>query len=357
MWIWVLSMSNGGNLHSIIAKAHAYGIHTLFIKSSDGSGMWGQFTPAMVSTLHAAGLRVCGWQYVYGSNPGAEARVGAQAVKDGADCLIIDAEAEYEGKYVQAQTYITQLRKQIGGRLPLALAGFPYVDYHPAFPYTVFLGPGGAQYNVPQMYWQDIGVSVDTVYSHTYRFNRLFGRPIFPLGQIYSSPPPADVVRFRELSLAYGATGVSWWDWQEAGGSQWRALAQPLGSLAGFSPAQGLATLGRGTVGDLVVWAQEHLITAGYRVPVDGAFGAQTQAAVRSFQAARGLPLSGLITSATWQMLLRFKATVVHWSKAKGPRSASAASAAGLTPLPISASRPDVRNELRGASGRGRPRG
>ncbi len=350
-------MSNGGSLHSIIAKAHATGIHTLFIKSSDGSGMWGQFTPALVSTLHAAGLRVCGWQYVYGSNPGGEARVGAQAVKDGADCLIIDAEAEYEGKYVQAQSYITQLRKQIGGRFPLALAGFPYVDYHPAFPYTVFLGPGGAQYNVPQMYWKDIGVGVDTVYSHTYRFNRLFGRPIFPLGQIYSSPSPADVVRFRELSLAYGATGVSWWDWQEAGRSQWRALAQPLGSLAGFAPARGLASVGRGAVGDLVVWAQEHLIAAGYRVPVDGAFGAQTQAVVRSFQAARGLSPSGLIDSATWQQLLRFKATVVHWSKSRSPRSASAASIGGPTPLPVSASRHDVANELRGASGRGRPRG
>ena len=58
----------------------------------------------------------------------------------------------------------------------MALAGFPYVDYHPGFPYSVFLGPGGAQYNTPQMYWMDIGTSVNTVYAHTYAYNRVYQR-------------------------------------------------------------------------------------------------------------------------------------------------------------------------------------
>ena len=356
MWIWELPASNGGNLSSVVSRAHAHGIRTLMIKSSDGSGMWSQFTPALVSALHANGLRVCAWQYVYGSAPGAEARAGATAVKDGADCLIIDAEAEYEGKYVQAQNYVSQLRKQIGNGFPVALAGFPYVDYHPAFPYSIFLGPGGAQYNVPQMYWQDIGVSVDAVYAHTYRFNRVFGRPIFPLGQIYNSPSPAAIVRFRELSLAYGATGVSWWDWQEGGARQWKALAQPLGSLAGFAPVKGLASVGRGAAGDLVVWAQEHLVTAGQRIPVDGSFGAGTQSAVRRLQRAHGLAASGLIDATTWQILLRFRPAYVHWALHKaGIRAASIASADGTTMVPASASRPAVRNELAGHGGRGRP--
>ena len=78
---------------------------------------------------------------------------------------MIDAEGEYEGKYVSAQTYIQGLRHLIGSRFPVALAGLPYVDYHPAFPYSVFLGPGGAKYNAPQMYWTDIGTSVDRVYA------------------------------------------------------------------------------------------------------------------------------------------------------------------------------------------------
>ena len=34
-------------------------------------------------------------------------------------------------------TYIRRLRDLIGPRFPVALAGFPYVDFHPSFPYSV----------------------------------------------------------------------------------------------------------------------------------------------------------------------------------------------------------------------------
>ena len=174
MWIWVLDSSDDGDLDSIIAEAKQYGIQTLMIKSSDGTGMWPQFNAELVSTLHEAGLRVCAWQFVYGIHPIFEAEAGAAAVKDGADCLVIDAESQYQGKYVQAQEYIKKLRQLIGAHFPVALAGLPWIDYHPGFPYSVFLGPNGAQYNTPQMYWKDIGVSVEDVFAHTYEFNELY---------------------------------------------------------------------------------------------------------------------------------------------------------------------------------------
>ena len=49
----------------------------------------------------------------------------------------------------------------------------------------MFLGPNGAQYNLPQMYWADIGTTVPSVYSHTYEYNEIYRRPIFPLGQLW----------------------------------------------------------------------------------------------------------------------------------------------------------------------------
>ena len=36
-------------------------------------------------------------------------------------------------------------RQAIGPEYPLGLTSFPYVDYHPRVPYSIFLGPGGAQ--------------------------------------------------------------------------------------------------------------------------------------------------------------------------------------------------------------------
>ena len=358
MWIWELGSSNGGNLPSIIATARRYGVTTLMIKSGDGSGTWSQFNPTLVSTLHANGLRVCGWQYVYGAHPVAEAQVGAAAVRDGADCLLIDAESEYETRannYVQAQTYITTLRKLIGATFPLALAGLPYVDYHPGFPYSVFLGPGGAQYNAPQIYWFEIGTSVDAAYAHTYLYNRLYQRPIFPLGQVYNNPPPSQIVRFRQLSKAYGATGVSWWDWQEASLPAWRAVSRPAGALTGFTPSSAGPTLRRGGQGDFVVWAQEHLRSAGDIIPIDGSFGAKTQSAVRSFQLAHGLSIDGIIGPATWSALLQFAPAPVTWTTA-GAKTASIASASLRMPVPKSSHLRAKRNEIAGAGGAGRPK-
>ncbi len=359
MWIWYVSASDGGNLSALIATAKAYHLNTVMIKAGDGSTPWSQFNSTLVSTLHAHGLRVCAWQYVYGTYPASEASVGAAAVHDGADCLLIDAESEYEGKYISAQTYIARLRAQIGSGFPVALAGFPYVDYHPSFPYSVFLGPGGAQYNVPQMYWVDIGVSVDSVYAHTFAYNRLYGRSVIPLGQVYNSPSTSDVIRFRQLSKAYGTPGVSWWDWQEAGGSQWRALAQPTRWLTGYNTAWTPPTLARGMKGDLVVWAQEHLVSAGYAVGVDGADGAQVTAAVKSFQQAKGLTVDGKIGPQTWQALLHYAPARVVWA-AGGARTARGAEVhaarAGRTlvaPVPTSARLPARRNEIPGRLGAG----
>jgi hypothetical protein len=325
MWIWYVSASSGGNLNAIIAQAKARGIGTLMIKSGDATNVWSQFSPALVSTLHAAGLRVCAWQYVYGTHPQLEAQVGAAAVRDGADCLLIDAEAEYEGKYVAAQTYMTQLRTLIGANFPVALAGFPYVDLHPAFPYSVFLGPGGAQYSTPQMYWRDIGTSVDAVYAHTLSFNRVYGRTIVPLGQTYGNPPAKDVMRFRLLSRAYGTPGVSWWDWQESGSSQWQALAKPASWLTGFTSLTPGPVLTLKSTSDLVVWAQEHLISAGYSVPVDGTYSRALQSAVQAFQTAKGLTADGVIGPMTWSALLSYAPAKVTWT-ATGATLASAAS-------------------------------
>ncbi|MBV9324251.1 MAG: peptidoglycan-binding protein, partial [Chloroflexi bacterium] len=352
MWIWIVSDSNGGSVSSIISTARRYGVSTLFVKAGDGTNSWSQFNPQLVSALHANGLRACAWQYVYGNSPVAEAQVGAQAVRNGADCLMIDAEGEYEGKYISAQTYMTTLRGLVGGGYPLALAGLPYIDYHPAFPYSVFLGPGAAQYNAPQMYWYAIGTSVDSVYTHTYVYNRLYQRQIAPLGQVWEHPPPAQIVRFRQESRSYSAPGVSWWDWQEAAPSGWRAVAQPAGTLSHFSATSALAVAGRGAKGDVVVWAQEHLLKAGYSIPVDGDFGPSTTTATAAFQLAHHLSVDGIVGPQTWSVLLRYPPAAVTWTNA-GARLARAAGRVLVRPLPKSASLPARRDEIPNSIGAG----
>jgi hypothetical protein len=345
MWIWYVKRSSGGAPTAIAEKAKSYGVRTVFVKSSDGTSWWSQFSPELVSALKAGGLRVCAWEFVYGSHPSAEAALGGRAAQTGADCLVIDAESAYEGRYAQAQDYVRTLRSQVGAGYPLALAGFPYVDYHPAFPYSVFFGPGGAQASLPQLYWKAIGVTVDQAFRHTYTWNQVYGRPISPLGQLYGDPSPGEIQRFRQLAGAHGATGLSWWSWQSASPRGWDAIAKPLAPLAGPPAPTTYPTLKRGSRGDVVVWAQEHLLAAGQTVSADGLYGSAMEQVVRDFQMARALPATGQVDVPTWTELLRYQPAMPDWAKVA---RASAAEVNGRNG-PQSARLRERQDELRGA--------
>jgi hypothetical protein len=343
MWIWYMSRSSHGKLGAIAKKAHANGIDTVLIKSGDGTGYWSQFSTRVVNGLHARGLNVCAWQFIYGSKAGKEAKVGAAAVAKGADCLVLDVEGQYEGKYPQASYFMSSLRSMVGPDYPIGLSSFPYVDYHPALPYSVFLGPGGAQYNIPQLYWKDIGTTVDTGYTHTWVWNRIYGRSIAPLGQVYSRPKAGQIKRFRALAMSHGFEGVSWWDWQEAGKRQWKAISQPV-SAASAGPYPSYPFLHTGSKGDFVAWAQQLLAGGGYTVPVSGYFQSSTRAAVVAFQQAKGLPMTGNLDVPTWGPLLQNTPLAVRWTN--GGAVAAGKSGRVALPPPKSAKLPAVRDEI-----------
>jgi len=342
MWVWYVSHSEGGSIGAILARAKANDIGTVYVKAGDGGGSWSQFSRGLVQALHRGGLDACAWQFVYGDNPLAEARIAAAAVAKGADCFVIDAEADYEGKYAAADRYVRALRSRIGATFPVALAGFPYVDYHPSFPYSVFFGPGGAQYNQPQMYWKTIGTSVRAVYEHTYLFNRIWGHPIYPIGQTYEGPGAASIRLFRRFAQSYGGLPPSWWDWQETSGSEWGAVgaASALQPVPGYRLEVVHPQLKKGSKGDMVVWAQEHLIAAGAELPVTGIFGRQTARAVHTFKGEHGLIANGIVDTDTWNALLAFTPYRPRWSAAGASSSAADALVPGMRGQLRPASRP-----------------
>ena len=349
MWIWYVDRSEGGDVGRIIARARKAGIGTLYIKAGDADSVWSQFNRPLVGALHRGGLDVCAWQFVYGDQPVDEAKVGATAVRRGADCLVIDAEGQYEGKYAAADRYIRALRSRIGPAFPLSLAAFPYVDYHPSFPYSVFLGPGGAIANQPQMYWRAIGTSVRGVYEHTFLYNRIWERPLYPLGQTYGGAGRKDILRFRRFAESHGGLAPSWWDWQETSNRGWEALGAGIdGPVFGYRPVVSHPLLKRGSKGDMVVWAQQHLQAAGYpELPVTGLFGRQTKSAVRAFQSDQGLPVDGAIGTHTWRSLLNFDPVRPRWAGRRAKREGGATASRAFPPRrPLSASLPAKAYEI-----------
>ena len=312
MWIWQVPRSDGGNPTAIAKRAKANGIKTLFVKSGDGVNYWSQFSRRLVYFIHRYGINICAWQYVYGNNPADEALVAARAVGNGADCFVIDAEVEYEGRYAAAQRYIDVLRSAVGRRYPIGLASFPYVDYHPAFPYSVFLGHRGATFNLPQMYWREIGTNVGSVYRHSYMTNGIYRRPIRPLGQTDRSSA-GEISVFRGLSVAYHAAGLSWWDYAWTSANRYWPAISGLYDSVGSIPSPGTPVLRYGSKGDMVLWMQELLRSAITSQPRTGTFASQTLRNLQRFQTRHGIPPTGETGPQTWRALLRLPVSGVRW--------------------------------------------
>jgi hypothetical protein len=310
--LWIREVPALESAQQLAARALRAGVHTLLVKAADGSTPEAQFSPALVSELRAAGVSVCAWTFVYGQSPLAEAAVDAAAVADGAQCLVVDAEGQYDKLYGAAQLFVRTLRADVGARLPIGLAGQAEVAEHPTFPYSVFLGPGAFNFDLPQMYWLELGVSVDGAYAATIAGNALYGRPILPVGQIFGAASASELLRFRALAGAYGAAGVSFFDLDAAQPAQLAALAATTPRIA-RRPAV-YATLRPGADGDQVLWAQELLNAAGARLPVGGFFGSETARAVAAFQARHRLLATGVIGAGTWRALLRLHPREPSWA-------------------------------------------
>ena len=313
MWIWLTTRSEGGSATRIAARAKRSGLELVILKAGNERTQWTQLNPSFVGTLHAAGIRVCGYHFVYGRHPLAEARLSARIARTGADCLVIDAESDYKGRYREAELYVRELRRLVGPSYPIGLTSFPYVHYHSTLPYSVFLGPGAADFNVPQMYWRAIGTSVDRVFQVTYMHNRIYKRPIYPLGQTWMQPPRAQVVRFRSLAAAYGATGVSWWSWQETTPRGFADIGAPLPARQLVPRDPGYPLVTAAWRGDIVVQVQQLLLSAGARLRVTGRMDLATRRAVVAFKRMRGLGANSAVTASTWRALLAFDPAPVTW--------------------------------------------
>ncbi|HJS98961.1 MAG TPA: peptidoglycan-binding protein [Terriglobales bacterium] len=82
-----------------------------------------------------------------------------------------------------------------------------------------------------------------------------------------------------------------------------RAKAALAGQGVAATAGNSRPTLRRGDKGEQVAALQAILGAKGFALRADGDFGLATAAAVKDFQASRGLPADGVVGPRTWQML------------------------------------------------------
>ena len=203
MWIWIAGAARAAASTRSPRAPGETASRTVFLKSGDGDQLWASSLPAIVSALKRRGLKVCAWQYVYGQRARRPRPTSRRArVRNGADCFVIDAEAEYEGRYAQAHTYIAGLRARRRARTTRSGS--------PASPTSTTTPPSPTRCSCARAARSSTcrrctgsAIGDDGRRASTPRptpDNRLYERPIFPLGQVYRTPTPAEICALPPLA-------------------------------------------------------------------------------------------------------------------------------------------------------------
>jgi hypothetical protein len=233
MFIWNAKNLDNGDVNAMIAQAKKMGVTGVIIKFANGSlngdpvsqSYMAQFKK-YVGPFKAAGFQVGGWIYQYLTDVQGEVDACSQAIDAGADFIVLDGEAELKGKAARVAEFGQLLRAKHPDTL-LALSSFAIASYHPEVPFAEYSNFVNAM--MPQIYWDDMGWTVDKAFNTSIASYKRYGKPIAPTGQSYATAQPNDIARFIQLSQEAKFTNISWWDWDEANQGQLGAIqANPL---------------------------------------------------------------------------------------------------------------------------------
>lgn len=278
MWIWQIWTLENGSLDSIISRLKSSGVTWVAVKLGDSNSLWdspgnttlypwaqnyGGFAN-VITMFHDNGIKVYGWQYIYGTNEwgggGSEAGVTNEILDiPGIDGFIIDAEAQFEGSGMTAVAaqYISAVRSAHPDSY-IALTSFARVSGFP-IPWTTFLA--GCNANMPQAYWALRPTSVSAEFA---AMKSAFEtaeetwinqgdidaiKPIVPIGCENSQGESSyqmhygDIQQFADLCQGSGYVGMSLWDYTGMDTMNWRDYSNswtksvPAPSITGTSPA------------------------------------------------------------------------------------------------------------------------
>ncbi len=225
-FIWKIPDCENGSAASIATQAAAAKFTHVLIKIADGTSKYNvsssgtDLVPAVMSALKAKGIQTWGWQYVYGSAPASEGRVGGQRASAlGLDGFVVDAEMQFEasGMSTAASKYMTSLRTYIPN-MPVALSTFRYPSYHSTFPFSTFFKY--CDISMPQVYWEEAHNPADQLAKSYQEYIKLApSKPFIPTGPTYKVgswyPTESDTKAFLNKAVSLNLPGVNFFSWDE----------------------------------------------------------------------------------------------------------------------------------------------
>jgi hypothetical protein len=219
----------------VVALAHAETLRQLWVRTgSSQSGFYGAATlSALVPAAHAVGIAVIAWDFPTLSNPAADAKRVAQALRSGADGFGADIETASEGTYLTARRvayYLSLARAATADRPLVAIVPRPTAYWLATYPYQSEAPFVDAF--APMVYWSctEPGAAVGSAISALARL-----RPVAPIGQDYDMaaeggrhglPSGREIWRFLDVADRSGAIGASLYDLESGGRTQLATLGR-----------------------------------------------------------------------------------------------------------------------------------
>lgn len=150
-----------GTIDESVKRLKSIGAKWVAPRAGASTGRDTRWSPAeakvAIQKYHDAGIAVYPWIYSYPSTCMREVPIFKALMDEGADGIIIDAEAEWQSQGENgplAEQFLTALRKAVGEDTWIGHAPFPYVIWHAQFPYVEF---GRHCDNCStQLYWTEI---------------------------------------------------------------------------------------------------------------------------------------------------------------------------------------------------------
>ena len=243
MWVYEWKKTNGGHAATVVAKARAAGLSTLFVRTgSSHDGYTG--TPVLRALLPATRgttVHVVAWDFPELDHPAADARRLAAAARyrtggNAVSAVAPDIETRSEGaasspKRVRA--YLATLRRLLPRNIAiLTTLPWPSRERIGRYPYGTVARYSDAL--LPMAYWYNNSPALVT--SRSIALLRHYHRPVMPVGQGYDgkidvpSLPHNNLRRqvpsFFATAHKLGAPAVSLWSWQAAPREAWVALSR-----------------------------------------------------------------------------------------------------------------------------------
>lgn len=279
MFLWIWNIDSLGTPEEVLNRLNDLSAKDVCIKYHDGYGGSGFKTNFIkyAQVLKNGGIKVGAWGYNYFNYVDQEAGLIVEALNNGAEYYIFDAEGEVEGKAARAEQVLQKVRSAKPNAV-LGYAPFPYVSYHSQYPYSVF--NKYCNYASPQCYAHEIGTSLKDCIDKTLSdFNAAgLNLPIYPSFEAYG-------IDDYSVINNYNFENYGFWDLDEMS-----AVCEAFitnGKTSSVTPP----VTGNAVVRQL----QENLntlIRAG--LAVDGLYGTLTTSAVIKFQGIMGLVQDGI---------------------------------------------------------------